>query len=43
MRTNSVLRSVEARDAMVTSGTAEGMSEGYDRLDEPIAKLVAHH
>ena len=43
VRTNSVFQSVEARDAMVQSGMAEGMNEGYDRLDELIAKLVADH
>jgi uncharacterized protein YndB with AHSA1/START domain len=43
VRTNSVFQSVEARDAMVQSGMAEGMSEGYDRLEELIATLVASH
>ena len=33
-RTNSVFQSVEARDGMVQSGMAEGMSSGYERLDE---------
>jgi len=41
-RSNSVFQSVEARDAMVQSGMAEGMSQGYDRLDELLAKLVAN-
>ena len=41
VRSNSVYQSVEARDAMVQSGMAEGMNEGYDRLDEVLAKLVA--
>ena len=41
-RTNSVFQSVEARDAMVDNGMAGGMSEGYDRLDELLAKLVAN-
>jgi uncharacterized protein YndB with AHSA1/START domain len=42
VRTNSVFQSVEARDAMYESGMAEGMSEGYERLEELLAKLVAH-
>jgi uncharacterized protein YndB with AHSA1/START domain len=42
VRTNSVFQSVQARDAMVDSGMADGMSEGYDRLDELLAKLVAN-
>ena len=43
VRTNSLFQSVEARDAMVQSGMAEGMNEGYDRLDELLATLVADH
>lgn len=42
VRTNSVFQSVEARDAMVGSGMADGMSQGYERLDELVAKLVAN-
>ncbi len=42
VRTNSVFQSVEARDAMYQSGMADGMSQGYDRLDEVLAKLVAN-
>jgi uncharacterized protein YndB with AHSA1/START domain len=42
VRTNSVFQSVAARDAMVDSGMASGMSEGYDRLDEVLAKLAAN-
>ncbi len=42
VRTNSVFQSVEARDAMVQSGMAEGMNDGYDRLEELLAKLVAN-
>ncbi len=41
VRTNSVFQSVEARDAMVQSGMAEGMNEGYDRLEELLGTLVA--
>jgi uncharacterized protein YndB with AHSA1/START domain len=43
VRTNSVFQSVEARDAMVQAGMAEGMNEGYDRLDELVAALTARH
>jgi uncharacterized protein YndB with AHSA1/START domain len=39
VRTNSVFQSVEARDAMVKGGMAEGMNEGYDRLDQLLADL----
>lgn len=39
---NSVFQSVEARDAMLQSGMEEGMNEGFDRLDELLAKLVAN-
>ena len=40
VRTNSVFQSVQARDAMVDAGMAEGMNEGYERLDELLATLV---
>ena len=44
VRTNSVFQSVEARDAMVDAGMASGMSEGYERLDELLARgLKARH
>ena len=39
-RINSVHQSVEARDAMVAAGMTEGLNEGFERLDELIAKLV---
>jgi len=42
VRTNSLFQSVEARDAMVKSGMASGMSEGYDRLEDLLAKLIAN-
>jgi len=42
VRTNSVYQSVEARDGMVQSGMAEGMNEGYDRLEELLGKLIAN-
>jgi uncharacterized protein YndB with AHSA1/START domain len=37
---HSVYQSVEDRDAVVASGMARGMSEGYLRLDELAARLV---
>jgi uncharacterized protein YndB with AHSA1/START domain len=40
VRINSVHQSVEARDAMIAAGMAEGLNEGFDRLEELIAKLV---
>ena len=38
VRTNSLFQSIEDRDGMVESGMADGMSEGYDRLDELLAR-----
>ena len=43
VRTNSVYQSVEARDGMVHSGMAEGMNEGYDRLEELLGKLIVNN
>jgi uncharacterized protein YndB with AHSA1/START domain len=42
VRTNSVFQSIEARDAMVRSGMADGMREGYERLEELLDKLRAN-
>lgn len=42
VRTNSVFQSVEARDGMYQSGMADGMNEGYDRLEELLAKQLAN-
>ncbi len=42
VRSNSVFQSVEARDAMYESGMADGMSQGYERLDELLTKLAAN-
>jgi uncharacterized protein YndB with AHSA1/START domain len=42
IRTVSVFQSVEDRDGMVQSGMADGVREGYERLDEVLAKLVAN-
>jgi uncharacterized protein YndB with AHSA1/START domain len=41
VHTHSVYQSLEARDAMLQSGMADGMNEGYDRLDELLARLAA--
>ena len=38
VRTNSVFQSVEARDAMVESGMADGMCQGYEQLEELLEK-----
>lgn len=42
VRTHSVYQSVEARDAMVEHGMADGMSQGYEQLDELLARLRAN-
>jgi uncharacterized protein YndB with AHSA1/START domain len=42
VRMNSVFQSVEARDGMMQAGMADGMNEGFERLDELLAKLVAN-
>ena len=42
IRTVSVYQSVADRDGMVQSGMADGMREGYERLDELVAKLGAN-
>ncbi len=39
-RTHVVFMSLEDRDGMVSSGMETGVVEGYERLDELIAKLV---
>jgi uncharacterized protein YndB with AHSA1/START domain len=40
-RTHSVFQSVEARDAMIESGMADGVNQGFERLDDLLAKLPA--
>lgn len=42
VRTNTVFQSVEARDGMVESGMTEGMTQGYERLDDVLAKQIAN-
>jgi uncharacterized protein YndB with AHSA1/START domain len=39
IRIHSVHQSVEARDAMVEAGMADGLNEGFARLDELIDRL----
>ena len=39
IKSQSVFQSVEDRDGMIQSGMESGASEGYDRLDEILAKL----
>jgi uncharacterized protein YndB with AHSA1/START domain len=38
----SVFRSVADRDGMVQSGMERGLNEGYERLDELLARLKEH-
>ena len=38
---NSVFQSVEARDAMVAAGMADGVKEGFEQLDELLGRLIA--
>ncbi len=40
-RTHSAYQSIEARDAMVSNGMEHGMAEGYERMDEILARLRA--
>jgi uncharacterized protein YndB with AHSA1/START domain len=40
LRANSVLQSVEDRDGMIASGMETGVNEGYEKLDELLAKLA---
>jgi uncharacterized protein YndB with AHSA1/START domain len=37
---NSVFQSVEARDAMVGAGMADGLREGFEQLDELLGRLT---
>ena len=41
VRLESVFQSVADRDAMVAAGMADGVNEGFERLDELLARLVA--
>jgi uncharacterized protein YndB with AHSA1/START domain len=40
VRIHSVYQSVEDRDAMVQSGMADGVNEGFDRLDELLQRMA---
>lgn len=40
VHTHSVYQSVEARDAMIENGMADGMNQGFDRLDLLLNRLV---
>jgi uncharacterized protein YndB with AHSA1/START domain len=40
VRTHSTYQSVADRDAMIQSGMEEGMNEGFDRLDELLARTA---
>ena len=40
VRLNSVFQSVEDRDAMIASGMEIGVNEGFERLDELLARLA---
>jgi uncharacterized protein YndB with AHSA1/START domain len=40
VRTHSVYQSIEGRDAMLESGMAGGMEDGYDRLEQLLARLA---
>jgi uncharacterized protein YndB with AHSA1/START domain len=40
LRANSVYQSVADRDGMIQSGMESGVNEGYERLDELIARMV---
>jgi uncharacterized protein YndB with AHSA1/START domain len=39
-KTHVVFMSIEDRDGMVASGMSTGINEGYERLDELVARLV---
>ena len=40
LRINSVYQSVEDRDGMVASGMEDGLNDGFERLDELVARLT---
>ena len=42
IRVHSVFQSVEDRDAMVAAGMADGVNQGYDRLEALLPGLMAH-
>jgi len=40
VRNHAVYQSIEARNAMIESGMEEGMNDGFDRLDDLLARLT---
>jgi uncharacterized protein YndB with AHSA1/START domain len=40
VRNHAVYQSLEARDAMIESGMEEGVNDGFDRLDDLLARLA---
>jgi uncharacterized protein YndB with AHSA1/START domain len=40
VRSNAVYQSIEDRDGMVESGMESGVNDGYDQLDELLARLA---
>ncbi|HYH12629.1 MAG TPA: SRPBCC family protein [Thermomicrobiales bacterium] len=40
LRTNSVFQTLEARDGMLQSGMEHGVNDGYEQLDELVARLA---
>lgn len=42
IRANSVFQSVADRDGMIASGMESGVNEGYEKLDELLAKMTAN-
>ncbi|MFD1210690.1 SRPBCC family protein [Arthrobacter sp. GCM10027362] len=43
LRAHCVYHSQQARDGMATSGMESGLSQGYERLEELLARLTATH
>jgi uncharacterized protein YndB with AHSA1/START domain len=41
IRNHSVFQSVQDRDAMIQAGMADGVNDGFDRLDELVARVQA--
>lgn len=41
VRANAVYQSVEDRDGMMASGMAEGVNEGFERLEELLARMTS--
>ena len=41
VRTNAIFPSVADRDGMRPSGMEEGLHDGMERLDEPVARMTS--